>query len=415
MAGAAPDTLASLGARAGASDLLMRYLTDRGITSIGAMSLLAPDVDTLVKALVDPLQVGFQGANEIFRLTAEELPIGKAILLYLRELCIESRQRDAQAMAAVAPPVGGLLSQTAAVASPPKVPTELAPGEWQRMIGHYNGQKVDARERVFPESMLLGADAVIARCKFEHEVSKQYSPLPLTAIMQARSFAATGELNPLAKRKKEATMKLTANGELQSEQKDSEWEARSLLSVLDGLTSLKWLFILVQIGDERDVIEYFDTLEKKARIAHNRLEQFKVYYETVAWRLAQKMRGNVTFAQAAKEVLQDALLWQDTMARDIPKRPSKRSLEGQNEEGVARKPRQPDVPPPPKGPGQQGGRSGGRGGGKGDRGNPKQPRWHEDSWSDAAWSGSTWYTNRSWRRPAEKEKELAASARPAKE
>ena len=99
--------LPGLIAKAGVSDLCARYLTERGLRSIGAIALISQDAAAFVQAIVDPLASGWQGAAETFKLTAKEWPIGKATLLYLRELCIEQRKHESAAAAAALPGPAG--------------------------------------------------------------------------------------------------------------------------------------------------------------------------------------------------------------------------------------------------------------------------------------------------------------------
>ena len=100
-----------------------------------------------------------------------------------------------------------------------------------------------------------------------------------------------------------------------------------MLSILDDVQSIRYLFILLQVGDEQDVHAFFDTLERKARSMPQKLAQYKLYYETVSWRLAQNMRRGVACKAAADEILGDNILWQETMSKiiqDAPEKPAKK-------------------------------------------------------------------------------------------
>ena len=110
---------------------------------------------------------------------------------YLRELCLEARQPLASS-------IGAAVASMPAVTPPSvtKPPAELPAGEWQDMVQRYNGQQINGRDRRFPEYLLLAAEQLVAKAKWEHEHSKLYSPIPLGAVLQQRRFAANGELNP---------------------------------------------------------------------------------------------------------------------------------------------------------------------------------------------------------------------------
>ena len=66
-----------------------------------------------------------------------------------------------------------------------KAPTELAVGEWHKLVLRYNKQQIGGRDRIFPESELVGAESTSAKALHEHEVSKQYSAIPLGAILKS--------------------------------------------------------------------------------------------------------------------------------------------------------------------------------------------------------------------------------------
>ena len=160
---------------------------------------------------------------------------------------------------------------------------------------------------------------------------------PLGAVIQCRTFSANGELNPLTKRKHETKVKVTPEGEFQAELAEEAWDPRPMLSILDGLQSIRYLFILVQMGDEQDVHSFFDTLERKARSMPQKLPQYKLYYETASWRLAQTMRRGVAFKAAADEILGDNILWQETMAKVVrPREASQEKTVGAREAAQGR-------------------------------------------------------------------------------
>ena len=145
-----------------------------------------------------------------------------------------------------------------------------------------------------------------------------------------------------------------------------------MLSILDGLQSIRYLFILLQIGDEQDVHAFFDTLERKARSMPQKLTQYKLYYETTSWRLAQTMRRGVAFKAAADEIIGDHILWQETMAKVVNENPDKPGK---------KRPWEPEKP-------HKGGK-GGKGGGKGRQQDSAAP-WSQDDW------GKQWQQRGQW-------------------
>ena len=158
-------------------------------------------------------------------------------------------------------------STPAASSAPVKPPSDLPPGEWKKLVTRYNQQQIGGRDRVFSEALLLGAEHIVAKAQ------KLYTPIPLGALIQCRTFSANGDLNPLTKRKHETKLRVTPESEFQAELAEDTWDARSMLSILDGLQSIKYLFILLQMGDEQDVQAFFETLDSKARGVPQKLAQ----------------------------------------------------------------------------------------------------------------------------------------------
>ena len=53
------------------------------------------------------------------------------------------------------------------------------------------------------------------------------------------------------------------------QQDETPWEPRSLPALLDGLTSVKWAFFLLQLGGEIDVEEFFAWMVQRFRSRPN--------------------------------------------------------------------------------------------------------------------------------------------------
>ena len=87
--------------------------------------------------------------------------------------------------------------------------------QWARQVERYNAITVDGRRRKFPERLLAGAEAILARLWHEHHKTKLYSPTALGEILSKRTFTATGEVNPLALPRKPTgtgqTLKIVGN------------------------------------------------------------------------------------------------------------------------------------------------------------------------------------------------------------
>ena len=99
-----------------------------------------------------------------------------------------------------------------------KPPSELPAGDWQQRVQRY-GQQINGAG--CPSTSLLGAEQLVAKAKYEHEHSKLYSPIFLGAVLE--------------------------------QSRRDPWDPRSMIVIMDGLRSIEYLWILIQLGDEVDV------------------------------------------------------------------------------------------------------------------------------------------------------------------
>ena len=145
-------------------------------------------------------------------------------------------------------------------------------------------------------------------------------------IVAARTFSASGEPNPLAKKDRAATT-LTVTGDKLVSAPEELWSPRSVLSVIDGLNSIRWCMILLKFGSEQVTHAFFDWLVKMARSRPQKTEQFGQFWLTVAWKLATELRGGQTFDAAVAPIMRDYDTFTECMSRG-PQSTSKRSTQG---------------------------------------------------------------------------------------
>ena len=196
-----------------------------------------------------------------------------------------------------------------------KVPKTLPVGVWSSLIQKYNSEQLHGRDRQFPVKELMGAECVVARLWFEHHRSKLYTPLHLGELLQQRSFQSNGDLNPLAKGQKKLTNLFWEDGSLVHKE-ESVWQPKSILAILDGINAAKWAMILVQLGDELDIIEYCDVMCQRARSRPTKCEQLNLYWSACGWRIAMTMRDGMSFAAAAKHIINDYDKFAEHMAKE---------------------------------------------------------------------------------------------------
>ncbi|CAE7364819.1 Dnmt3b [Symbiodinium sp. CCMP2592] len=317
-----------LALQAGAGGEIKRYLSERGIRSSGALALIAKDQDQFDNLIVGPLLDGWRPdpMQPGIDLSDVEKPIAKAILRFMWCLAVEHRQKAAAAATApiASPPASSaaLGTSTPADASAAKVPKTLPAGEWRTLIERYNGVLLNGQKRIFPERELLGAESVVARVLHEHRVTKQYSPIQLGEILQRRSFQSNGEVNPLAKRSRSTRLSVEDGVLLEEPHAEEDWVPRGSLSTMDGLNSIRWCYVLCELGPELEIHEYFDSMVRKSRLRNNQVQRFKAYFEQASWRLCARLRANHTWKEAAQEIMSDVAAFQEAMLKEEPAVPS---------------------------------------------------------------------------------------------
>ena len=175
------------------------------------------------------------------------------------------------------------------------------------------------------------------------------------------------------------------------ENEDPTWTPRSVLSVTDGLQAARWAYVLVQMGEEEEIMHFIDQMQMRARSRTDKMEQFVMYWHASMWRVAMDMRSGDSFGAATKKILDDMAFYHDHMMKDIASPKSK-------------------LKPPPRTdvtdrfikPGKGG--KAGKGSGQdrqGDRYTPyPSPRWQsQSSWRSGggnAWQGRNYQQNQ-WR------------------
>ena len=255
--------------------------------------LLARGVRTAAKVLIKPLVDGWKVSDtEIIRISTSEVPIAAAVMQHMWSTCRNAWTAQQAAHATLTTPTLPTSSPT-----DEKPPKQLPSGTWTKLLAAYECQQLGGRNRVFPAHELLGAETVLARIWWEHEKTKMYSAIGLGELLQVRTFLPSGEINPLAKKDK-VTSNLVISDNRVVQQEDATWQPRSLLAVLDGLSSLRWAFILLNIGDEHSVNSFFDWFVRLARSRPNKTDQLCQFWTATSWRLAMDMRTGKFFDES---------------------------------------------------------------------------------------------------------------------
>ena len=313
----APKSLRDIAHDAAAGEVICEYMEARGIKTAATLALLSKDEAALETTLIEPLLQGWRRADGTVLTVAEsDKPIARAVLMHMWMLSQQDYWNTSQA-AMKALPTQQTSSSTApsSSSSDDKVPKSLAPGKWAKMLHEYQTQQIDHEDRVFPVQEVLGAEAVLARVIHEHEVSKTYTPVQLGEIITVRTFQANGEPNPLAKKERSVT-KLSLTGEQLVATPEEPWQPRSVLAILDGLSSIRWCFILCKLGSERSVHAFFDWLVRLVRSRPSKTDQLAQFWMSTSWRLALDMRSGKTFAESTAVLMKDYDSFAECMSRE---------------------------------------------------------------------------------------------------
>ena len=179
----------------GATAAFTQYLLALHILTTDVMALISPDEQHFLAQIITPFINKVSVAGVDYQSDINEHS-SRAILLHIRSTCVDLRNaKQARATAAllqgVQPPQPPAQPPTASTTTVPKT---LAPGVWHQQIKKYTSVQLHGVDREFPSTQLLGAESVLARLLHEHTSSKQYTPLKLGEILQARAYTSPTHL-----------------------------------------------------------------------------------------------------------------------------------------------------------------------------------------------------------------------------
>lgn len=312
-------TLADVAAEAGAGTELSAYLEDRGIKTPATLALLANDDSEFDSVVLQPLMSGWKTkAGSAITVPESEKPIAKAILKHMWNLARGIYKAQMAAHSPPSPPATSGTAGTGATSTTTKddkIPKTLPAGVWSSAIKRYESQQIGGTNRTFPTQELVGAEVVLARIHHELTVSKLFTPVGLGEILQKRTFQASGEPNMLAKKESKPTTFTASNDQLVATE-EQQWQPRGLLAILDGLASVRWAYVLLEMEPEASVHSFFDWATKLARSRPQKTDQLNQWWTTISWRLALELRGGKSWDEAAGPLQRDYDTFTECMGRD---------------------------------------------------------------------------------------------------
>ncbi|CAE7617397.1 Dnmt3a, partial [Symbiodinium sp. CCMP2456] len=306
---------------AGAGEELRKYIEDLGISSVGVFAELGETIQEFDEAVVEPLRKPYKLSDgNIIEVLSTDFPVTRARLRHVWKKC-----RDASSATPSAAPAATTTGSTASASSSKK---ELPAGYWQAQVKKFESVTIKGIARRFPETLLLGAEATLARVVSDAK-SLQHNAIPLEEIVQTRHFKASGEPNNLSTAKKRSrsnevtTLVLNADLQLEAEPED-RWRPQSQTALLDCLQAIHMALIFVEYAPEHELDKYFEWWQRLVRSRPNKIEQLKIHWENTSWRIALALRKSTPFHDVASEIMIDSQSLQETMSREVAvERPTK--------------------------------------------------------------------------------------------
>lgn len=258
--------------------------------------------------------------GKAFKVADEQADIARASLRYLWKMCHDHINAGGSTAAAT-PTVASQTSPTQRT-----MPKEIPADEMKKLIDAYENQQIHGQKRTFPLRQLIGAEKVVARAWWEHQ-QKTYTPMQLHELLVHRFFDATGQINPLnqaasTQSKGSPTVTFDLNSQAVKMTSDEQnWSPKGIISLMDALEAVQWCWVLIQLSHELEVVEYVSWWKRTFRSHANRIEQLKLLWLDMGWRIALEMRQGRSFGSITQEVMNDQAALQTALLRELPAAP----------------------------------------------------------------------------------------------
>ena len=336
---AAAKTLTVILVESGVPDEAKDYLLARGITTPAILALCGNDAAEFGDLITDKFIAGCKIKGVDLKFSGDPLDqvVLRATMQVAYEACKTQQQMALSAtMLSLAPPASTATaaSGTTISTTTTKIPTTLPTGVWAAAVQKWNKIQTGGIDRSFPCNILIGAEKVLARIHHEITVSRVFTPVLLGEIMTTRAYTSTGQINIMAQKKPDRQEMSLEDGQWVA-QEPKPWDPSDLMAVLDGLESIRWAWILFDMGNECDINDYMEWFIRLAKDRKDRLHQVKALWLAANWRFITEMRQGSTFLNAVQSVRADTEWVQDRLnqARKGPKGKTKGSDSRQNSRG----------------------------------------------------------------------------------
>ena len=287
----------------------VEYIKAKGFSNLALFSRSAISEELFVQKIVSPFVEGVQIRGAEHKMSQDNDSDGiQAMFLVAWD---DAKAARAASLQGTPGPASAAVPALSALPSEEKIPKLLKAGEWKTHIDIYEAKWTPARK--FPENILLGAEAVLARMLHEKRSSRHFTPVKLGEILQLRAYTSAGQCNPLAQKASDVKSLgiKNAGGETALTYEESAFDPRSQWAVLDGLESVKWAYTFCDYCNDDVADSWVDYFRRLTRNRPNDLDLVKSVYDAASWRLVSAMRSGKSFQEATAEILADTAWFQD--------------------------------------------------------------------------------------------------------
>ena len=302
-----------------------RYIKEgQGLTSTALLARSAPNLEKFEENIIKPLLDGnFKHGEQEFKTKAQPALVRSSLAVAWEDATV-LRARAVSAVSTVH-------SDTAVAQKPATLQTSkhtLNPGDWQKQVDLYEAKW--SPKRTFPQTVLVGAEEVLARLLHESRASQEFTPITLGEILQKRAWTAEGEVNP-HKKKKSTVQPLCFDhqGGIGVGTPVDDWAPHSQWALQDAFQAIKWAYVWADYCDDEVADEFLGIFTRHLRSSGGAM--VKQLYETVAWKVCMNMRAGKSFTAAVQELIADVPWMTATVNRLLE--PSANNGGGRRNEG----------------------------------------------------------------------------------
>ena len=293
----AASSLAALAKTAGLVDPDLAFLKAKGYDTVPILARAARDDDEFLARILAPYTAGVKIGETTHKATGDTNLLEARFLVLFDEA---KNARKSELAAAAAPPQAAL----AAPRTTAGTGVILDPKDYQKQIDAWENFWAPARK--FPQRFIQGADYVLQRLLDERNVTRFYTPLHLSEIIQSRAHNSDGSINlaRVEKPRRDERVILTANGvEIEKATPDPLAES-DRWKIYDALLANSWALRWAGYASDDVARTWTDWLVTELR-APGSTDLFKLFYLTCSWRVAFAMRSGKTFDEEVLEIMKD--------------------------------------------------------------------------------------------------------------